>query len=184
MCGKTEYGCVSVCTQPTVSAGTTTGLAYGTAPYVTNTGSSANAIFNFGIPAGATGATGPSGIIQTLYQTLYPSTIIAVTGTAYVTVFTQSITTTTGKFRVEAKATILSGSLTFAKLTYNGNIIDQSKFNGANNACQIMCQGYVNIAPGTYTILFQVRNNASASNSIDPTQEGSNANLLIQEFSQ
>lgn len=61
MCGKTQLGCGQPCMCPTVSAGTTTALPTGSAPFVTNTGTSVNAIFNFGIPAGATGATGAAG---------------------------------------------------------------------------------------------------------------------------
>ena len=45
----------------TITAGTATGLAAGAAPTVSNSGSSSAAVFNFGIPAGATGATGPAG---------------------------------------------------------------------------------------------------------------------------
>jgi len=41
----------------TVSVGTVTDLTYGNNAYVTNTGTSTNAIFNFGIPAGPAGAS-------------------------------------------------------------------------------------------------------------------------------
>ena len=44
-----------------VTIGTTTTLAPGSSATVTNVGSSQNAIFNFGIPQGATGATGATG---------------------------------------------------------------------------------------------------------------------------
>jgi|21_taG_2_1085346.scaffolds.fasta_scaffold85509_2 hypothetical protein len=46
----------------TVTAGTATGLAPGAAPTVANGGTTSAAVFNFGIPAGATGATGPQGL--------------------------------------------------------------------------------------------------------------------------
>ena len=45
----------------TIAAGTATGLTVGSAPTVTNSGSSSAATFNFGIPVGATGATGATG---------------------------------------------------------------------------------------------------------------------------
>lgn len=45
----------------TVTAGTATGLAEGAAPTVANSGSPEAAVFNFGIPVGATGAQGPQG---------------------------------------------------------------------------------------------------------------------------
>lgn len=45
----------------TVTAGTATGLAEGAAPTVANSGTTSAAIFDFGIPVGATGATGPQG---------------------------------------------------------------------------------------------------------------------------
>jgi hypothetical protein len=48
--------------QPTtVTIGTVTTLAYGSAPTVTNTGTASALVLNFGIPAGATGATGATG---------------------------------------------------------------------------------------------------------------------------
>ena len=45
----------------TIQVGTTTTLSSGTSAYVTDTGTLTNAIFNFGIPIGNTGATGPTG---------------------------------------------------------------------------------------------------------------------------
>lgn len=45
----------------TIAAGTATGLSVGSSPTVTNSGSSSVAVFNFGIPVGATGATGATG---------------------------------------------------------------------------------------------------------------------------
>jgi len=45
----------------TVGVGTTTALPAGSAASVTNVGTATAAIFNFGIPAGAQGATGPQG---------------------------------------------------------------------------------------------------------------------------
>ena len=45
-------------TAATIAAGTATTLPYGSTPTVTNSGSSSAATFNFGIPAGAPGATG------------------------------------------------------------------------------------------------------------------------------
>jgi len=45
-------------TAATIAAGTATTLPYGATPTVTNSGSSSAATFNFGIPAGAPGATG------------------------------------------------------------------------------------------------------------------------------
>lgn len=47
-------------TTVTVAAGTTTTGAPGTNAAVSNSGTSTNAVFNFTIPAGATGATGAS----------------------------------------------------------------------------------------------------------------------------
>jgi len=46
----------------TVSAGTATGLAAGTPPTVANSGTTAAAVFDFGIPAGAQGVQGIQGI--------------------------------------------------------------------------------------------------------------------------
>ena len=51
----------------TITVGTTTTLSSGTPAYVTNTGSSTSAIFNFGIPQGIqgnTGQTGPQGATE------------------------------------------------------------------------------------------------------------------------
>jgi hypothetical protein len=48
-------------TAATIAAGSASGLSAGSSPTVTNAGTSAAAIFNFGIPAGATGATGATG---------------------------------------------------------------------------------------------------------------------------
>ena len=45
----------------TVTAGSATPLAAGTSPTVSNSGTSSAAVFNFGIPAGATGAAGGKG---------------------------------------------------------------------------------------------------------------------------
>lgn len=45
----------------TIAAGTATGLPAGSNPTVSNSGTSSAAVFNFGIPAGATGATGAAG---------------------------------------------------------------------------------------------------------------------------
>lgn len=45
-------------TAATITVGTVTGLAAGATPTVNNTGTAANAIFAFGIPAGAQGAPG------------------------------------------------------------------------------------------------------------------------------
>jgi hypothetical protein len=50
-------------TAATVAVGTVTGLAAGATPTVTNSGSTSAAVFNFGIPAGAPGATGATGNI-------------------------------------------------------------------------------------------------------------------------
>ena len=48
-------------TAATIAAGTATGLAAGSPPTVTNSGTSEAAVFDFGIPAGATGADGANG---------------------------------------------------------------------------------------------------------------------------
>ncbi len=48
-------------TAATIAAGTATGLPAGSPPTVTNSGTSSAAIFDFGIPAGATGANGANG---------------------------------------------------------------------------------------------------------------------------
>jgi len=48
-------------TAATIAAGTATGLAAGSPPTVANSGTSAAAVFDFGIPAGATGADGANG---------------------------------------------------------------------------------------------------------------------------
>jgi hypothetical protein len=45
----------------TIAVGTTTTLSAGSSATVSNSGTSSAATFNFGIPAGATGATGPTG---------------------------------------------------------------------------------------------------------------------------
>lgn len=45
----------------TVTAGTATGLSVGSPPTVNNSGTSSAAVFNFGVPIGATGATGSTG---------------------------------------------------------------------------------------------------------------------------
>ena len=45
----------------TITVGTTTTLAPGSSATVANAGTSSAAVFNFGIPTGATGATGPAG---------------------------------------------------------------------------------------------------------------------------
>lgn len=49
----------------TVTAGSATPLAVGASPTVSNSGTSSAAVFNFGIPAGATGATGTTGAAGT-----------------------------------------------------------------------------------------------------------------------
>ena len=46
----------------TITVGTTTTLPAGSAATVTNTGTTTAAVFNFGIPAGPAGATGPQGL--------------------------------------------------------------------------------------------------------------------------
>jgi len=46
----------------TIAVGTVTALPYGSAPTVNNVGTSSAAIFNFGVVAGPTGATGPAGV--------------------------------------------------------------------------------------------------------------------------
>jgi hypothetical protein len=52
----------------TVSVGTTTTLSPGSSATVANAGTSSAAIFNFGIPTGATGATGASGGSSTAWR--------------------------------------------------------------------------------------------------------------------
>ena len=54
-------------TAATITAGTATGLAEGAAPTVANSGTSEAAVFNFGIPIGATGAPGVDGANGHLY---------------------------------------------------------------------------------------------------------------------
>jgi len=46
---------------PTISAGSATTISYGSSPTASNTGTSTNAIFNFGIPAGQPGSNGSNG---------------------------------------------------------------------------------------------------------------------------
>lgn len=53
-------------TAATIAAGTTTTLAPGSSATVTNSGTSSAAVFNFGIPEGATGATGAPGAAATV----------------------------------------------------------------------------------------------------------------------
>lgn len=48
-------------TAATIAVGTTSNLTAGSAATVTNSGTSSAAVFNFGIPIGATGSTGPTG---------------------------------------------------------------------------------------------------------------------------
>ncbi len=47
----------------TITVGSTSTTAPGTAASVTNSGTNENVILEFSIPAGATGATGPQGLI-------------------------------------------------------------------------------------------------------------------------
>jgi hypothetical protein len=54
----------------TVTAGTATGLAEGAAPTVANSGTTSAAVFNFGIPVGATGAQGPQGFGLLIQRTI------------------------------------------------------------------------------------------------------------------
>ena len=58
-------------TPATVTAGTAIGLAYGAQPTVSNSGTTQNAVFNFGIPEGAPGTPGTNG--QNAYTTLTQS---------------------------------------------------------------------------------------------------------------
>jgi len=58
----------------TVTAGTATGLAEGAAPTVANSGTTSAAVFDFGIPVGATGATGPQGFGLLIERTISTST--------------------------------------------------------------------------------------------------------------
>jgi hypothetical protein len=55
-------------TSATVAVGTTTTLAPGSSATVVNAGTSSAAVFNFGIPTGATGATGASGGSTTAWR--------------------------------------------------------------------------------------------------------------------
>jgi len=55
-------------TAATVAVGTTTTLAPGSSATVVNAGTSSAAVFNFGIPTGATGATGASGGSSTAWN--------------------------------------------------------------------------------------------------------------------
>lgn len=55
------YVSISTSGTASITVGTVTGLAAGSSPTVTNSGTGATATFNFGIPAGATGPTGPQG---------------------------------------------------------------------------------------------------------------------------
>jgi hypothetical protein len=48
-------------TAATIGVGTVTGLSAGSTPTITNSGTSSAAVFNFGIPAGATGTAGTNG---------------------------------------------------------------------------------------------------------------------------
>jgi len=66
----------------TVAAGTTTTLAPGSPATVTNSGTTSAAIFDFGIPEGATGATGPTGpagdfnlLPRTVDNAFFPKTL-------------------------------------------------------------------------------------------------------------
>lgn len=70
----------------TIAVGTVTGLAVGASPTIVNGGTSGAAVFNFGLPVGATGATGPAGLgtvtpaptARTLGVAFRPSTTKAV----------------------------------------------------------------------------------------------------------
>ena len=64
---------------PTISVGTVTSLAPGSTPTVTNSGTQTDAIFNFGIPQGATGAPGADGVSPAI-------TISTITGGHSVTI--------------------------------------------------------------------------------------------------
>jgi hypothetical protein len=60
----------------TVDAGTTTTLAPGNSATVVNSGTTTNAVFDFGIPAGADGATGPAGPAPVINDTSVTSNAI------------------------------------------------------------------------------------------------------------
>lgn len=93
-------------TAATIAAGTATGLSAGASPTVSNSGSSSAAVFNFGIPAGATGSTGPPGAVNSVAAL---DTSVAVAGTTSVTVsrgpLTGDITAPTGSQATTLKNT-------------------------------------------------------------------------------
>ena len=111
----------------TIAAGTATSLPYGSSPTVTNTGSSSAATFNFGIPAGAPGATGTfSGGTTGFTPNTPTSGAVVLAGTLNVSNGGTGATTLTGYVKgngtsaMTANATIpttdLSGTITNAQL--------------------------------------------------------------------
>ncbi len=98
----------------TITAGSATGLPTGNSPTVTNVGTSSAAIFNFGIPAGATGATGAASTVpgpaawttlaawvtSTAYTIGPPASVVSINGNTYVCL----ISHTSGTFATDLGA--------------------------------------------------------------------------------
>lgn len=134
MCGRCIDSCCGGGAGATVSIGTTTTLAPGMAATVSQTGTSTNAIFNFGLPAGSDGATGPVG----------PA---GVAGTNGVDAYTVSPTIH------HVQSTWLAGAATAMTLTNSGYGLTAG-FNGPGvpaNGDSFQTVSF-QVVPGTYTL--------------------------------
>ena len=97
-------------TAATIAAGTATSLAPGATPTVTNSGTSSAAVFNFGIPQGAQGNTGPAGRgIATITAVAGTPTSTALPVT-FTETFSDSSTPATQTIDIPLANQILSGS--------------------------------------------------------------------------
>jgi len=108
----------------TITAGTATALATGATPTVTNSGSSSAAVFNFGIPAGATGIQGPTGATgSTFGSVLFFVLTLASGSTASSSFFVPSAGT------LGSNTVGLAGSMIISSFT-SGNLVATLPFSG------------------------------------------------------
>jgi hypothetical protein len=151
----------------TVAVGTVTALAAGATPTVTNTGTSAAAALNFGIPSGATGPAGPAGANGSNGAAGAAATVAVGTVTALAAGATPTVTNSgtaaaaTLNFGIPTSIPVYKGTqatdgTNASFIIANSNItatsvVTVSYFNSSN---EIISHAISAIAAGSFTVQF------------------------------
>lgn len=135
----------------TVSVGTTTTLAAGTSATVTNAGTSSAAIFDFGIPQGATGPAGGMVQIAQIVASGTPSTITfsSIPGTytnLVVSLFGRDTITGSSDLNVFLK---INGDATAANYTATEGLFGTGSGTGSTSTASSTSGAFIAKIPGT-----------------------------------